>query len=733
MLKLAVLRPLLYQSRLLFSEAASAQTQTHYQPPVIETGTCIALIKQCQTLRPLKALHGFIQRSHFHLLHRELFLITNLVSQYVLLGSVSTAFSLFSSVSHFSDLFLWNVMIRAFVDNGHFDGALQLYDQMRRFDIKPDNFTLPFVLKACGCLRDVEIGIKVHQEVLDFGYQSDVFVGNSLIAMYGKCDRIDVSRKVFDEMPERNVVTWSAMTGAYAQNGCFEEGLFLFKRMLDERIRPNRVVLLNVMACVRREDDADNICRVVVDNGLDFHQSLQNAAMIMYGRCGRMELARRFFDRILNKDLVSWTSMIEAYAQADLSLEALELFRQMKLQWIIPDSVTFLSVVRACSSLASFQQSQFGIIISATSTIPMELSSIDLKVMYCKDLKGFNFFQKLSVYALVSIISDDPDKKLEHKQQHRTPTDKEGDGNPEWQREMQFDLKGVSFHDCDHLFIHFELRHEGVMFGDKNIGEVRVPCKDLILDSNGGFKFVNYEVRTTDGKPNGVLCFAYKVNGTGFPISHHHHPQTSGTLYSPIDVHSSRPELHSVPPQTSENLYPPINVHTQTAEILYPPISVHSSAPEVHTQTSEILYPSLDVHSTTPQVAYPVQSSPATSQDVQYLSTVSQHTHQENYYPPPGTYYSAPRPPPPPPSPFSLPYLPHPPPPGPQPPLLPPMAHGGFYHPPHPSHFHGWAPEPHMGFYGPSAGHSHSFDHGEASASHSPGWRDGRSSSWNGR
>ncbi|XP_044502591.1 uncharacterized protein LOC123223500 [Mangifera indica] len=846
MQKLIMLRPVLWHS-CLFSEAALVQTQTHYKTAVIEAETCIALIKKCQSLRPLKALHGFIQRSHFHFLHGDLFLLTNLISQYASLGSVPTAFSLFSSVSHFADLFLWNVMIRAFVDNCHFDRALQLYNQMRRFDVKPDNFTFPFVLKACGCLRDVEFGIKVHQEILDFGYQYDVFVCNSLISMFGKCDRIDVSRKVFDEMPKRNVVSWSSMTGAYAQNGCFEEGLLLFKRMLDERIGPNRVVLLNVMACICRENDADDICRVVVDNGLEFDQSLQNAAMIMYARCGRMEMARRFFDRILNKDLVSWTSMIEAYAQADLSLEALELFRQMILQRVIPDYVTFLSVIRACSNLASFQQSRMvhgiiirgcfnnrlaldtavvdlyvkcGSLIYATkifdrmleknviswstmisgygmhghgrealclfdqmkasikpdhitfvsvrifgaidfvtmSNVPMELSSIDLKVMYCKDLKGFKFFQKLTVSCLVSIISDNPDKKLEHKQQHRTPADKEGDGNPEWKHEMQFDLKGISIHNCDHLFIHFELKHEGVMFGNKNIGEVRVPCKDLFLDSNGNFKFVNYEVRTSDKKPNGVLCFAYKVNGIGFPITHHHHhpPQTSETSHSPLDVHGSRPEVNSVHPQISEIPYPSTNAHTsapevhpQTSEILYPPF-------EVHTQTSEILNPS-DVNSTAPQVHYPVQTSP---QYVQCSSSVSQHTPEENYYPPPGTYYPPPvqtsstvsqhtpeensypppgtynsvpsLPPPPLLPPFPLPYPPPPPQPGPPPPpLLPPMAHGAFY-PPHPLHVHGWEHEPHMGFYGPSAGHSHSFDQGQDSANRLSGWRKGRSS-WNGR
>uniref|UniRef100_A0A2N9EKF3 C2 domain-containing protein n=1 Tax=Fagus sylvatica TaxID=28930 RepID=A0A2N9EKF3_FAGSY len=96
----------------------------------------------------------------------------------------------------------------------------------------------------------------------------------------------------------------------------------------------------------------------------------------------------------------------------------------------------------------------------------------------------------LSVYALVSLVSHDPNKKLEQNQQQRTPTDKDGD--PEWNHEMRFDLNEVSLEDCDHVFIHFDLRHEGVMFGDKNIGEVHVAFKDLMEESNGVVRFASY-------------------------------------------------------------------------------------------------------------------------------------------------------------------------------------------------------------------------------------------------
>ncbi|KAL5797337.1 hypothetical protein ACOSQ2_002157 [Xanthoceras sorbifolium] len=337
----------------------------------------------------------------------------------------------------------------------------------------------------------------------------------------------------------------------------------------------------------------------------------------------------------------------------------------------------------------------------------MESGSLELKVMFCKDLKAFNFFQKLSVYAQVSIASDDPEKKLKQKQQQRTPADKEGDGNPEWKHEMRFDLKEIPFHDCDHIFLHFQLKHEGAMFGDKTIGEVHVPFKDLILESNGVVRYVNYEVSNTEGKSNGVLNFSYKVNGngtvietnsprinvTGYPIAHHHHDQGSGIQYPQLDVHSSQPEVH----------YPVLN---SPHGVVYPPLELQNSQQET-------------------------VSSP---QAVQYSSPRWQHPHQESYYPQPDatTYY--PQPPPPPPPVYSYP---------PRPP--PPMAHGAFYHHHHPSQFNPWQPgPPHMGFHSysmpgtwgppdPAAANLHPYENQDTSPNGFGAGRDHRSSSWNGR
>ncbi|KAF5454233.1 hypothetical protein F2P56_023913 [Juglans regia] len=406
MQKLGSLCPMPYPSRFLLLYHSEAQIKFLLGP--IEPDTCVSLIKQCRTIQSLKSVHASMLRSH---LHSNLFFSTNLISQYASLGSMSHAYSLFSTTQS-SDVFLWNVMLRGFVDNGLYNRSMLLYRKMLLRGIQPDNFTYPFILKACGCFRDLEFGVIVHGNLIESGYDSDVVVGNSLVTMYGKCERLDISRLVFDKIAERSIVSWSSMIGACAQNGQYEEGLSLFSRMLDEGIRPNRALILNVMSCVHRENDADDVCRIVINHGVDLDRPVRNAAMGMYARCGRIDIARRFFDGILEKDLMSWAAMIEAYVQTDLPLTALELFKQMVLERIPLDSVSLLSVIHACSNLASFQQARFihGFITRGflENQISVETALVDLYVK-CGNLlyarKIFDNMRERNIISWSTLIS----------------------------------------------------------------------------------------------------------------------------------------------------------------------------------------------------------------------------------------------------------------------------------------------------------------------------------------
>ncbi|KAE8717726.1 Detected protein of unknown function [Hibiscus syriacus] len=218
----------------------------------------------------------------------------------------------------------------------------------------------------------------------------------------------------------------------------------------------------------------------------------------------------------------------------------------------------------------------------------MESSSsfIEVRVISCKSLKPFNFFQKLSVYALVSIATDD-DKNVDRKQPQRTPTDREGDGNPEWNHTIRFDL----FRGCEKYFLHFDLYHEGAMFGDKFIGEVVILLADLIQESNSGcVRFVTYQVRTRDGKSNGALDFSFKVKVgedqglkmesqasliTGYPEPESGSPRVQ---YPVLDLEGMSVQ-DLIPIQQTNYCLPPNGYYPPPPSYLPPPAAVAHGGP----------------------------------------------------------------------------------------------------------------------------------------------------------
>lgn len=149
----------------------------------------------------------------------------------------------------------------------------------------------------------------------------------------------------------------------------------------------------------------------------------------------------------------------------------------------------------------------------------MEYTSLELRVISCKDLRAFNFFQKLSAFVTVSIVPGDGDPQnqqlhpaLQHR--HRTPTSKGGHRNPEWNHVVGFDLSAVSPRDYAGLSLRFDVRLRlPSVVGSRSIGEVRASLGDLVDDFTGPVQFRRYQVKNDDGKGIGVLNFTYKLCG----------------------------------------------------------------------------------------------------------------------------------------------------------------------------------------------------------------------------
>ncbi|KAJ9190209.1 hypothetical protein P3X46_001435 [Hevea brasiliensis] len=222
---------------------------------------------------------------------------------------------------------------------------------MFEYGLVPDNFTVPFVLKACSALSAVEDGRKIHLQVMRTGWERDVFVGAALIDMHAKCGCVENAREIFDKISVSDTVLWNSMLAAYSQNGKQDESLALCSKMVLAGLWPTEATLVTVISA-----SADI---AALPQGRELHgfawrwrfesnDKVKTSLLDMYAKCGSVKAAQNLFEQLREKRVVSWNAMITGYAMHGHSNEALDLFEKMRKE-AKPDHITFAGVLSAWS------------------------------------------------------------------------------------------------------------------------------------------------------------------------------------------------------------------------------------------------------------------------------------------------------------------------------------------------------------------------------------------------
>lgn len=295
------------------------------------------------------AIHKGITDSGFE---ADVVVANALISMYGKCGSLKQALAVFYNM-HEHDVISWNAMIAACAKNGNCDKALELLEQMQQEGVKPTKFTFTIALSACAALAILAEGKVIHACIVDSGLESDVAIGNALILMYSKCGTLEELRSVFDKMYTQTVTSWTSMIVAYVQHGYCLEALELFQQMQLHGVRPNEYTFASILgACAFPAALAEgkSIHKCIFDVGLDFDVVVGNALVSMYSRCGTLNDARMVFDNMQQYNVASWTTMIDAFSQHGHSNEALNLFQQMQQAGMVPDQITFVSILGACAN-----------------------------------------------------------------------------------------------------------------------------------------------------------------------------------------------------------------------------------------------------------------------------------------------------------------------------------------------------------------------------------------------
>ncbi|KAG7951826.1 hypothetical protein I3843_12G028000 [Carya illinoinensis] len=315
------------------------------------------VLKACGNMVDGKKMHCWVLKLGFEW---DVFVAASLVHMYSRFGFLGVAGKLFNNMP-VRDMGSWNAMISGFCQNGNAAEALDLLDEMRLEGVKMDPVTVVSILPVCALSDDILVGILVHLYSIKHGLESDVFVSNALINMYAKFGNLGHAQRVFDQMEVRDLVSWNSIIAAYEQNEDPITALGLFKEMQLVRIQPDLLTAVSLASIVAQLSDHRNSQSVhgfVARRGwLMEDVIIGNAVADMYAKSGSVDSARRVFEGLPVKDVISWNTLITCYAQNGLASEAIEFYHMMVAHIeIIPNQGTWVSILPAYSHVGALQQ-----------------------------------------------------------------------------------------------------------------------------------------------------------------------------------------------------------------------------------------------------------------------------------------------------------------------------------------------------------------------------------------
>ncbi|CBI36352.3 unnamed protein product, partial [Vitis vinifera] len=285
----------------------------------------LSLIKTCKSMAQLKQIHSQT-------------ICTGLISNPIVpaqiiafcckheLGDMEYARMVFDTMPG-PNHFVWNNMIKGYSRVGCPNSAVSMYCEMLERGVMPDEYTYPFLLKRFTRDTAVKCGRELHDHIVKLGFSSNVFVQNALIHLYSLSGEVSVARGVFDRSSKGDVVTWNVMISGYNRSKQFDESMKLFDEMERMRVLPSSITLVSVLsACSKLKD---------LNVGKRVH--------------------RNYFDKMPERDFVSWTAMIDGYLQVNRFKEVLSLFREMQAANIKPDEFTMVSILTACAHLGALE------------------------------------------------------------------------------------------------------------------------------------------------------------------------------------------------------------------------------------------------------------------------------------------------------------------------------------------------------------------------------------------
>ncbi|KAL8147067.1 pentatricopeptide repeat-containing protein At2g03880, mitochondrial [Apium graveolens] len=323
--------------------------------------TLSTLSSVCGTVNSLKCgkgVHGLAVKSG---LDSNLCVCNTLLTMYSEAGRCEDMEGLFEAMPE-RNLISWNSVMAGYVQEGRRRDTLKVLGKLLQIRKKVNHVTFASALAACSDPDFLVEGKAVHALVFVAGLHDNLIVGNALVSMYGKCGMTWEAEQIFQIMPGRDLVTWNALIGSYAENEEASHVMKLFMSMRKEGMHANYITMINVLAACFTPRDLPNhgmpLHGHAILTGFICDDFVKNSLITMYAKCGDLKSSNNIFYGWGNRTSVTWNAMVAAYAHHGYGEEALKLFVTMQRAKVDLDEFSFSAVLAAAASLAILEEGQ---------------------------------------------------------------------------------------------------------------------------------------------------------------------------------------------------------------------------------------------------------------------------------------------------------------------------------------------------------------------------------------
>lgn len=337
-------------------------------------------------------LHSIVVKMGFV---SNLYTSTALVDMYGKCCRIVCSQKLFDEMSE-RNVVTWNALISGYLRVNFPLIAIELFAMMLKAGIEPTSFSVSAVIVGCSRLEDEKIGAQVHSLSLKLGFcSSNVVVETGLIDMYSKSCNLEYSRKVFDQMKDKNVITWTSMVTGYARNGNPDEAMILVREMLGMGLKSNYVTYNSLLSSFSNLDYLFRCKQVhsrVIREGFGSNVYIVVTLVTCYSKCScSLEDFKNLCSNILKWDQISWNAVISGYCNLGCGEQALKCLSHMRHTGIEIDYFTFTSIIGAIGIISGLEEAR-------------QIHGLIFKSGYASDVVIQNGL--VSMYARCGVIND---------------------------------------------------------------------------------------------------------------------------------------------------------------------------------------------------------------------------------------------------------------------------------------------------------------------------------------